>query len=74
QSLAVSDDEQGSVAGLSSSAQALGRMLGPIMGTSLYGLRPEYPYIFSAVLIAVGIAFFLSRQDVGKSEDKLEPT
>lgn len=74
QSLAVSDDEQGSVAGLSSSAQALGRMLGPIVGTSLYGLRPEYPYIFSAVLIVVGIAFFLSRRDVGRSEDKLEPT
>jgi MFS family permease len=68
QSLAVSDAEQGMVAGLSSSAQALGRMLGPIVGTSLYSLHPQYPYVFSAVLIMVGILFFLGRGDVGRLE------
>lgn len=68
QSLAVSDAEQGVVAGLSSSAQALGRMLGPIVGTSLYGLHPQYPYVFSALLIMVGILFFLGRSDVGRLE------
>lgn len=56
QSLAVSDSEQGVVAGLSSAAQALGRMLGPVMGTWLYGFSPAYPYVFSATLI--GLAFF----------------
>lgn len=50
-SLAVSDDEQGAVAGLSSAAQALGRMLGPGVGTSLYSLSPAYPYAFSALLV-----------------------
>lgn len=61
QSLAVSDDEQGAIAGLSSAAQALGRMLGPIVGTSLYGFSPAYPYVFSALLIGLALVFFLSR-------------
>ncbi len=60
-SLAVSDDEQGAVAGLSSAAQALGRMLGPLAGTSLYGLSPAYPYVFSALLIGLAMVFFFSR-------------
>jgi MFS family permease len=50
-SLGVSDDEQGAVAGLNSSAQALGRLLGPMVGTGLYQIRPEYPYAFSALLL-----------------------
>jgi MFS family permease len=50
-SLAVLDDEQGPVAGFNSSAQALGRMLGPVIGTGLYELQPHYPYVFSATLL-----------------------
>jgi MFS family permease len=50
-SLSVLDDEQGPVAGFNSSAQALGRMLGPVIGTGLYELRPHYPYVFSATLL-----------------------
>ncbi|AEB12797.1 MFS transporter [Marinithermus hydrothermalis] len=56
-SLAVGEGEQGSVAGLGSAAQALGRMLGPVAGTGLYEFRPEYPYVFSASLL--GLALFL---------------
>ncbi|MEZ4226421.1 MAG: MFS transporter [Polyangiaceae bacterium] len=52
-SLAVGDSEQGAAAGLSSSSHALGRMLGPVVGTSLYQLKPEYPYWFSAGLLVV---------------------
>lgn len=66
QSLAVSDNEQGSVAGLSSAAQALGRMLGPIVGTSLYGFHPQYPYVFSGVLILIGLVFFASLRGIGQ--------
>jgi MFS family permease len=62
QSLAVSDAEQGSVAGLASSAQALGRMLGPLLATALYGVRLEYPYWVSAGLIVLALLFFLTRQ------------
>ncbi|MSP26623.1 MAG: MFS transporter [Myxococcales bacterium] len=58
-SLAVGDDEQGAIAGLNSAAQGLGRALGPIVGTALYELRPEYPYLLGAALLAV--VFVLTR-------------
>lgn len=66
QSLAVSDAEQGSVAGLASSAQALGRMLGPLTATALYGVKLEYPYVLSAFLIGLAMVFFLSRRNLGQ--------
>ncbi|MCA9594216.1 MAG: MFS transporter [Myxococcales bacterium] len=59
-SLAVADNEQGAVAGLNSSATALGRMLGPVVGTSLYQLHPEYPYGFSAILLVLVIVFLIA--------------
>jgi len=52
-SLGVSEDDQGVVAGLNSSALGFGRMLGPLAGTGLYEFRPEYPYILSSALIVV---------------------
>lgn len=66
QSLAVSDQEQGSVAGLASAAQALGRMVGPIVGTSLYAIQPPYPYVFSALLILVALGVFFSLPAIGR--------
>ncbi len=44
------------VAGLNSSAQALGRMLGPVLGTGLYRLAPEAPYLLGAGLLLLGLA------------------
>ena len=52
-SLGVSEDDQGVVAGLNSSALGFGRMLGPLAGTGLYEFRAEYPYLLSSVLIVV---------------------
>jgi MFS family permease len=54
-SLSVHDHEQGDVAGLNGSSQAFARMLGPLVGTGLYELRPELPYVFSAVLLGVAL-------------------
>jgi MFS family permease len=66
-SLGATDDEQGMVAGLNSSAQAFGRMVGPVVGTGLYGLRPEYPYIFSAALLVLVITFVTTgRRMIGR--------
>jgi MFS family permease len=65
-SLGAQDDEQGVAAGLNSSAHALGRMLGPVVGTSLYGIRPEYPYVFSAMLLTVVIAFVIGSRRLGR--------
>jgi len=52
-SLGVSEDDQGVVAGLNSSALGFGRMLGPLAGTGLYELRAEYPYALSCLLIVM---------------------
>jgi MFS family permease len=56
-SLRASEDEQGRVAGLNSSALALGRMLGPIIGTGLYQhVSPSGPYVFSGAVLIVLLA------------------
>ncbi|MEI9941737.1 MAG: MFS transporter [Pseudomonadota bacterium] len=52
-SLGVSEDDQGVVAGLNSSALGFGRMLGPLAGTGLYEFRAEYPYVLSSALIVI---------------------
>jgi MFS family permease len=57
-SVSVDDREQGEVAGLGSSTQALGRTIGPLMGASLYRLNPRYPYVF-ALLMLVAVMFTL---------------
>jgi MFS family permease len=45
-------DEQGPVAGFSSSAQAFGRMMGPLIGTELYEhVGRSMPYIVSSVVL-----------------------
>ncbi|RTI02967.1 MFS transporter [Thermus scotoductus] len=54
-SLAVGEGEQGLVAGLNASAQALGRMLGPVLGTGLYRLSPEAPYLLGAILLLAAL-------------------
>jgi MFS family permease len=62
-SLGAAENEQGAVAGLNSSAQALGRLLGPVIGTALYQVQPEYPYCFSALLLAtVLVVLIMSRK------------
>ncbi len=50
-SLAVGEGEQGQAAGLNASVQALGRMLGPLLGTGLYRLDPSYPYLLGGGLL-----------------------
>jgi len=50
-SLSARDDEQGEVAGLNSAALALGRTVGPVLGTGLYDYRHRAPFEFSAMLL-----------------------
>jgi DHA1 family tetracycline resistance protein-like MFS transporter len=59
-SLSVGEHEQGAAAGLGHSAAGLGRVLGPVLGTSLYELRPVFPYISSAVLLFLTLGTLLS--------------
>lgn len=52
-SLSVSEQEQGALAGLNNSAQALGRMLGPLLGTGLYSLSSSATYGLSALILVL---------------------
>ncbi|ULH16122.1 MFS transporter [Deinococcus sp. KNUC1210] len=65
-SLGVGENGQGQVAGLNSSALALGRMTGPLIGTGLYQrLSHGAPYIFSAVVLLVLLVISLiNRQQI----------
>jgi len=66
-SLGVSEDEQGVVAGLNSSALGVGRMLGPLAGTGLYEIRAEYPYALSAALIVLVLAGLLANEQLRRT-------
>lgn len=58
-SVSVEDSEQGEIAGLGSSTQALGRTIGPLLGTSLYRLNPRYPYAFALLMLAAVMSVLL---------------
>lgn len=52
-SLSVGPHQQGAVAGLNSSALALGRMVGPLLGTGLYqSVGHGAPYVASGTILA----------------------
>jgi MFS family permease len=57
-SLSADDHSQGSVLGLSQSAASLARIVGPIVGMGLYGVRHEMPYV-AAGLIGFACLFAL---------------
>lgn len=50
-SLAVSAREQGAAAGIATAVPALGFILGPLAGTSLYQLNPHYPYVLTVLIL-----------------------
>jgi len=51
--LLASPDEQGAVAGLVSASSALAFVLGPLVGTGLYGIAPIAPFAAATLLLAV---------------------
>lgn len=62
-SLAVSPDEQGAVAGITSATSAAGFIFGPIIGTTLYEWHPTAPYLFGGALMLAMYGYaFLSPQ------------
>ena len=56
-SFCANDDEQGDVAGANSSAQGLGRLLGPLVGPTLYQIAQPLPFEASAVLLFLVLVF-----------------
>ncbi len=57
---AVAAHEQGAAAGLSSSVGGMGFILGPMLGTGLYGLNPTYPYVFAVAVLLLGLTVLLA--------------
>ncbi len=60
-SLAVEWNEQGAVAGLMNTTGAIGVMLAPFVGMSLYQFMPRAPYLLNLVLSGVICGFVLLR-------------
>ena len=62
-SLAVSPEEQGSVAGVAGSCPPLGFVIGPLIGTALYQLDPVFPYLFAlgVYVLLIPLCFRLKR-------------
>lgn len=58
-SLAVSREEQGAVAGLMSTTGAVGAVLAPVVGMSLYQLMPRAPYVLDFLLMIIAIALVI---------------
>ncbi len=69
-SLGVSDREQGAIAGLNSSAQGLGRLMGPIVGARLYEISGALPYEVSSGLLALVLLFLLAARGVASPRDE----
>ena len=66
-SLAVTENEQGAVAGLSGAANGAGAVLGPLIGTALYQVDITAPYMASAVLFAALTVFVWSHPSVRRA-------
>ncbi|CAH0121946.1 MULTISPECIES: MFS transporter [unclassified Paenibacillus] len=51
--------EQGFVAGMNSTYTSLGNVVGPAMGGILFDININYPYLFAAVIMAIGLGITL---------------
>lgn len=59
-SLAVSQEEQGAVAGVTGACPPLGFTIGPLVGTALYQVDPHLPYLVTTLLY-IPLAIFTWR-------------
>ena len=63
-SVSVTTEEQGEVAGMTSSVGVVGNIIGPMVGTALYELGPAAPYWLNAALMALALVFGLFNRAV----------
>lgn len=63
--LLVGPEEQGSVAGLVQMVTGATFVLGPLVGSALYGVAPEAPFLGAAVMCGLGTAFVWLRRPPG---------
>ena len=63
-SMSVAGHDQGRAAGVNTSAQGMGFIIGPLLGSGLYQVEPHLPYISCVVLLTISVAlgFRIARQ------------
>ncbi|WP_028562364.1 MFS transporter [Paenibacillus pinihumi] len=66
-SLAVSENEQASVAAFAAAVQGVGTFIGPIVGTLLYSLQTNLSYSFCLILIVWCISFVIKKKENRRS-------
>lgn len=49
--LTVTGEEQGGLAGLTTSLPAIGSIIGPVLGTGLYEASPQWPYVCNLLIL-----------------------
>lgn len=64
-SLSVSAEEQGALAGITSSVPAIGSIIGPVLGTALYQFKPSAPYLTNILILlpALWLGWRLQRRE-----------
>jgi DHA1 family tetracycline resistance protein-like MFS transporter len=62
-------DEQGGILGLGQSVSSLARIMGPVAGIRLFAYRPDSPYYFAAVLMALAVVAILWTARHGRDAD-----
>jgi len=63
-SVSVTTEEQGEVAGMTSSVGVVGNIFGPMLGSALYEMAPVAPYWLNAALMAIALVFALTNRAV----------
>lgn len=59
-SLYAKSEEQGEILGVAQSIGALGRIMGPLSGSLLYGLDSHAPYLVGGICLLIGVMLSLS--------------
>ncbi len=59
-SVSVSPEEQGEVAGMTSSVGVVGNIIGPVVGSALYEFMPAAPYWLNAGVMAAALTFAIA--------------
>jgi MFS family permease len=73
-SLSVGRDEQGAVAGMMAGVGAAGHIVVPFVSMNLYAVKPEYPYIFTVVLLVIVLIYALKNRVVRRAGRGLDKT
>lgn len=64
--------DQGFIAGMNSTYTSLGNIIGPMLGGILFDVNVHYPYLFSAVIMVIGLGITLVWKEKQLTENLVE--